>query len=171
MTRPWKALFVTTDDDIQAWWYRWKLDRYCALAGMALAAGIQLAQRAGFLDDNTHGNLFSNGIALSATLVGLIGFGSYGTFTALCRDREDCDEIHAYAACVPVIFFFFHSFSCKLNRFLGYKLHHFTKYFWRFADACFYTVRLAGKDLTRAVRCATAYLARCGFGRRSSPSS
>lgn len=102
MTRPWKALFVTTDDDIQAWWYRWKLDRYCACAGMALAAGCLLAQRVGLLDDSTHGNLLSNGVALSATLAALIGLGSYGTFTALCRDREDCDEIHAYAACVPV---------------------------------------------------------------------
>ena len=28
VTRPWKALFVTTDDDIHEWWFRWKLDRY-----------------------------------------------------------------------------------------------------------------------------------------------
>jgi len=102
VTRPWKALFVTTDDDIKAWWYRWKLDRYCACAGMGLAAGFHIAQRGGLIDDSTHGNLFSNGMALSATLAGLIGFGSYATFAALCRDREDCDEIHAYAACVPV---------------------------------------------------------------------
>ena len=27
VTRPWKALFVTTDDDIHEWWFRWKLDR------------------------------------------------------------------------------------------------------------------------------------------------
>ena len=27
-TRPWKALFVTTDDDIREWWFRWRLDRY-----------------------------------------------------------------------------------------------------------------------------------------------
>lgn len=27
VTRPWKALFVTTDDDIHEWWSRWKLDR------------------------------------------------------------------------------------------------------------------------------------------------
>ncbi len=28
LTRPWKALFVTTDDDIREWWFRWRLDRY-----------------------------------------------------------------------------------------------------------------------------------------------
>lgn len=28
LIRPWKALFVTTDDSIQEWWFRWKIDRY-----------------------------------------------------------------------------------------------------------------------------------------------
>ena len=28
LTRPWKALFVTTDDSIKDWWFRWKVDRY-----------------------------------------------------------------------------------------------------------------------------------------------
>lgn len=28
VTRPWKALFVTEDDDIKTWWFRWKIDRY-----------------------------------------------------------------------------------------------------------------------------------------------
>ena len=28
VTRPWKALFVSTDDDIGGWWQRWNLDRY-----------------------------------------------------------------------------------------------------------------------------------------------
>lgn len=26
--RPWKALFVTKDDEIHEWWFRWSLDRY-----------------------------------------------------------------------------------------------------------------------------------------------
>lgn len=28
LTRPWKALFVTTDDSIKEWWFRWWIDRY-----------------------------------------------------------------------------------------------------------------------------------------------
>lgn len=28
LMRPWKALFVTTDDDIHEWWIRWKLNRF-----------------------------------------------------------------------------------------------------------------------------------------------
>lgn len=45
VTRPWKALFVTTDDDIHEWWYRWKLDRYTMSAGVAFAACFHVAQR------------------------------------------------------------------------------------------------------------------------------
>lgn len=45
VTRPWKALFVTTDDDIHEWWYRWKLDRYTMAAGLAFAACFHVAQR------------------------------------------------------------------------------------------------------------------------------
>ena len=32
LTRPWKALFVTTDDSISEWWFRWKIDRYVSPA-------------------------------------------------------------------------------------------------------------------------------------------
>ena len=28
VTHPWKALFVSSDDDIGEWWRKWKLDRY-----------------------------------------------------------------------------------------------------------------------------------------------
>jgi hypothetical protein len=31
LTRPWKALFVTTDDSIKEWWFRWKIDRYVSI--------------------------------------------------------------------------------------------------------------------------------------------
>merc|ERR1712029_290740 len=33
VTRPWKALFVSTDDDIGGWWQRWNLDRYSIFWG------------------------------------------------------------------------------------------------------------------------------------------
>lgn len=28
LVRPWKALFVTSNDEIHEWWFRWSLDRY-----------------------------------------------------------------------------------------------------------------------------------------------
>jgi len=31
MTRPWKALFVSSDDSIREWWTSWKIDRYVSL--------------------------------------------------------------------------------------------------------------------------------------------
>lgn len=31
LIRPWKALFVNTDDSIKEWWFRWKIDRYVSV--------------------------------------------------------------------------------------------------------------------------------------------
>ncbi|KDR17548.1 CAS1 domain-containing protein 1, partial [Zootermopsis nevadensis] len=103
VTRPWKALFVTTDDDIHEWWFRWKLDRYSISYGMVFAVAYLLAQRYNFLDDNNHSNLFSPGIALSATLASIIGMGSYTTFSFLCRNKLECNEIHSYTVFVPIV--------------------------------------------------------------------
>ncbi|KAK4872675.1 hypothetical protein RN001_014704 [Aquatica leii] len=103
VTRPWKALFVTTDDDIHEWWYRWKLDRYSVTYGMLFAVIHLLAQKYNIFDDNNHNNLFSRGIALSATLAGIIGIGSYATFTFLCGSELDCVEIHSYIVFIPIV--------------------------------------------------------------------
>lgn len=104
VTRPWKALFVTTDDDIHEWWFRWKLDRYSIMYGMTFAVILQLAQRYNIFDDNNHSNLFSRGIALSATLVAVIGIGCYVTVvTFLCRNELECNEIHSYIVFIPIV--------------------------------------------------------------------
>lgn len=103
VTRPWKALFVTTDDDIHEWWSRWKLDRYSSMYGMLFALILLLAQRYNLFEDNNHSNLFSRGIALSAILAALIGLGSYVSFTFLCRNELDCSEIHSYIVFIPIV--------------------------------------------------------------------
>lgn len=103
VTRPWKALFVTIDDDIHEWWSRWKLDRYSSLYGMLFGAILLISQRYSLFDDNNHSNLFSRGIALSATLASIVGLGAYVTFTFLCRNELDCSEIHSYIVCLPIL--------------------------------------------------------------------
>lgn len=103
VTRPWKALFVTTDDDIHEWWFRWKLDRYSVMYGMGFAVTLLLAQRYNIYDDNNHSNLFSRGLALSATLMAIIGIGSYITFTFLCHYELECSEIHSYIVFIPIL--------------------------------------------------------------------
>ncbi|XP_063235873.1 N-acetylneuraminate 9-O-acetyltransferase isoform X2 [Bacillus rossius redtenbacheri] len=103
VTRPWKALFVTTDDDIHEWWHRWKLDRYSISYGMVFAVAYLLAQRYSLLDDNNHSNIFSPRIALLATLLLLAGLGSYAAFALLCHNKQECNEIHSYTVFVPVV--------------------------------------------------------------------
>lgn len=103
VTRPWKALFVTTDDDIHDWWSRWKLDRYSTMYGMFFAVILLLSQKYNLFDDNNHGNLFSRGIALSTILLAICGLGSYATVTFLCRNELECSEIHSYIVFIPIV--------------------------------------------------------------------
>lgn len=103
VTRPWKALFVTTDDDIHEWWSRWKLDRYSTMYGMFFGVILLLAQRYNLFDDNNHGNLFSRGIALSAILVAIIGIGCYATVTFICINELECSEVHSYMMFIPIV--------------------------------------------------------------------
>ncbi|XP_058468015.1 N-acetylneuraminate 9-O-acetyltransferase isoform X2 [Malaya genurostris] len=103
VTRPWKALFVTTDDDIHEWWYRWKLDRYTITYGMIFAAISHIAQRYYIFDDNNHGNLFSRRISLTSTLAAFIGIGFYTTWSFFCRNKQNCEEIHSYVVFIPIV--------------------------------------------------------------------
>ncbi|KAJ8915862.1 hypothetical protein NQ315_004676, partial [Exocentrus adspersus] len=107
VTRPWKALFVTTDDDIHEWWSRWKLDRYSALYGMCFSVIMILGQRYSIFDDNNHSNLLSRGLALSSTLAAIIGLGSYVSFTFLCHNELECSEIHSYIVFIPIVSYIF----------------------------------------------------------------
>uniref|UniRef100_A0A2A4J1X0 Cas1p 10 TM acyl transferase domain-containing protein n=2 Tax=Heliothinae TaxID=95178 RepID=A0A2A4J1X0_HELVI len=103
VTRPWKALFVNSDDDIHQWWLQWKQDRYSMAYGMMFALAYLLSRRYKLLDDNNHSNLFPPGGSLSATLLAFIGLGSYVTFTFLCTNTFDCNEIHSYVAFLPIV--------------------------------------------------------------------
>lgn len=103
VTRPWKALFVTTDDDIHEWWYRWKLDRYTITYGMIFAAAFHITQKYKLIDDNTPQNLLSGRLLVLATFLSICGIGFYTTFALLCQNKLDCDEIHSYVVFVPII--------------------------------------------------------------------
>lgn len=103
VTRPWKALFVSTDDDIHEWWSRWKLDRYSSMCGMAFGFILLLSQKYNIFDDNNHSNLFSKGIALTTTFLSIVGIGCYITLTFLCRNELECSEIHSYIVFLPII--------------------------------------------------------------------
>ncbi|GIY77377.1 n-acetylneuraminate 9-O-acetyltransferase [Caerostris extrusa] len=100
VTRPWKALFVTTDDSIKEWWFRWKIDRYSVAFGMLFAFGLQLLKQYHILDDKNRGNLFSKGVSLTAASAALVGIGCLLFF---CRNKLECNEVHPYISFVPIL--------------------------------------------------------------------
>ncbi|XP_060521165.1 N-acetylneuraminate 9-O-acetyltransferase isoform X2 [Cylas formicarius] len=107
VTRPWKALFVTTDDDIHEWWFRWKLDRYSSMYGMGFALILILGQKYNIYDDNNYFNLFSKRIAISSTLIALFGLTIYTTITLICQNELECNEIHSYVMVFPIVSYIF----------------------------------------------------------------
>lgn len=105
LTRPWKALFVTTDDSIKEWWFRWKIDRYSVPAGMVCAFLYEVLKKHKIIDDSHRGNLFSRGITFLASILSIIGIGMFVSFSFLCRNMSECNEIHPYVSFVPIVSF------------------------------------------------------------------
>lgn len=107
LTRPWKALFVTTDDSISDWWFRWKIDRYSVPAGMITAFLYELMKKHNILDDSRRESILfnTNTYNILAGFCSLIGFAIYSTFSLMCRNESECNEIHAYISFMPILSF------------------------------------------------------------------
>ena len=75
---------------------------FSTLYGMVFGFMYQILKRYNLIDDNNHSNLFSRGIALTATLLSIIGIGGYATFTFLCSNKPQCNEVHSYIVFIPV---------------------------------------------------------------------
>lgn len=105
LIRPWKALFVTTDDSIQEWWFRWKIDRYSVLFGTVFAFGYCMLKKYNFLRDDGYGYLFTPRLSFVSVILAIFGLFFYIGFTVLCRDKSDCNEIHPYITFIPIISF------------------------------------------------------------------
>ncbi|MCL4129025.1 UNVERIFIED_CONTAM: hypothetical protein GTU68_015899 [Idotea baltica] len=99
----WKVLFVTADDDIHEWWYRWKLDRYSLLYGMVCGLVYQAMTQYGFIDDKSGSNLLGGRLAFLASLLAATFASSYAILTPLCANRENCTEVHPYMVWVPIV--------------------------------------------------------------------
>ncbi|XP_054287835.1 N-acetylneuraminate 9-O-acetyltransferase-like [Macrosteles quadrilineatus] len=107
VTRPWKALFVTTDDDIHDWWFRWKLDRYSTSYGAVFGMLLLVAQSFSLVDDNNHSNLFTSRIALCSVFLAFVGIGCSTTFDLLCQSKAECNEVHSYTVAIPIVSYIF----------------------------------------------------------------
>ncbi|XP_071552262.1 N-acetylneuraminate (7)9-O-acetyltransferase [Panulirus ornatus] len=103
--RPWKALFVTTDDDIHEWWFRWQLDRYSILYGMVFSLLYNGLTQYSLIDDKSGSNLMGGRLALLVSFIATIFIASYSTMTLLCTNKPDCNEIHPYVVWVPILGF------------------------------------------------------------------
>ncbi|XP_052813330.1 N-acetylneuraminate 9-O-acetyltransferase-like isoform X2 [Mya arenaria] len=105
LMRPLKPLFVTSDDSIHEWRFRWQLDRYSVVFGMVFAFGYQILKRYKVIHDTDGRNMFSTAITWTMAGVGVIGIVSYAAFSGVCRNKEECNEVHSYITFVPIVSF------------------------------------------------------------------
>ncbi|XP_076459407.1 N-acetylneuraminate (7)9-O-acetyltransferase-like isoform X2 [Babylonia areolata] len=103
LTRPFKGLFVTSDDSIHEWRFRWQLDRMSVVYGMLFAFGYQVMLRYKWIEDNHSQHLFSRPISWALCLLGLVGIGSYVVFSFLCGSKPQCNDVHSYIVFIPIL--------------------------------------------------------------------
>ncbi|CAH1788983.1 unnamed protein product [Owenia fusiformis] len=105
LVHPIKSLFVSSDDSIHEWHFRWWLDRYSVTYGMGFAFAIILLKRFKFIDDSHRDSLFSPAVSWSLAGLSVLGLGGYAVFTSLCRSKQECNNVHAYISLIPIISF------------------------------------------------------------------
>uniref|UniRef100_A0A146L4G4 CAS1 domain-containing protein 1 n=1 Tax=Lygus hesperus TaxID=30085 RepID=A0A146L4G4_LYGHE len=105
LTRPWKALFVTIDDDISEWWVRWKMNRYSMAYGVVFGLALISAQKFNLIDDSNHSNLMSKRPALALAFTALAGLVAASAYAFFCPSSLVCDEVHSYSTFVPIVSF------------------------------------------------------------------
>ncbi|XP_050419398.2 N-acetylneuraminate 9-O-acetyltransferase isoform X1 [Patella vulgata] len=107
LTRPFKALFVTSDDSIHEWRFRWQLDRYSVVYGMLFAFGYQMLLKYKIVSDNLTTDLFSKPLSYIVTGTGLVGLLGYTIFACFCRNKPECNEFHSYLTFIPIVSYIF----------------------------------------------------------------
>ncbi|XP_052234383.1 N-acetylneuraminate 9-O-acetyltransferase-like isoform X2 [Dreissena polymorpha] len=105
LLRPLKPLFVTSDDSIHEWRFRWQLDRFSVLYGMIFGFGYHILKRYRMLQDTENRNLFSTSVSWCFAGLGCIGLASYAAFSGLCRNKQECNEVHSYITFIPIVSF------------------------------------------------------------------
>ena len=61
------------------------------------------ALKYGFIDDSVDKNLWSRSKIGVITFLSLACLAGYTAFTFTCRNKPECNTVHAYVAYVPVI--------------------------------------------------------------------
>jgi hypothetical protein len=122
IARPWKFLFVSSDDLINDWKSRWSNDSYVFIWGMFFGLVICVLKRINIIDDydgsqiiepstsrekwRNNDKCISVKLKLVLILFSLIGLISYFSFALLCTSQENCNHVTPYITFIPIISYF-----------------------------------------------------------------
>lgn len=69
----WKFLFVDSNNSIDEWWFRWRIDRYTVPAGAIFAFIYHTSKQYGLIDDNHRTDLFSRNYLYLTSFLSFLG--------------------------------------------------------------------------------------------------
>ena len=119
MSRPWKFLFVSSDDLISEWRTRWSRDCFSFLSGMLFALVLCLFERMKFIDETSENDAdqisedcefwdkireksVPKHFKLSLVFFSMTGLVAYAIYIGLCKTKEECDIYTPYITFIPV---------------------------------------------------------------------
>ncbi|UXI14650.1 hypothetical protein NH340_JMT00593 [Sarcoptes scabiei] len=105
LIRPWKFMFVSNDDSIKEWWFRWRIDRYSVLCGMISAFCLQMLRKYRIIHESNPHLFSSTRLNILMTISTIIGLFFFIASIFLCSNKSDCNELHAYVFFVPILSF------------------------------------------------------------------
>ncbi|ESN92156.1 hypothetical protein HELRODRAFT_89851, partial [Helobdella robusta] len=87
-----KPLFVTSDESIHDWRFRWNLDRYSSIYGLLFALALVMAKRFKLIDDSVSDLVASRKVNMLSMALSICGLVGYAVFTSLCNSKEQCNN-------------------------------------------------------------------------------
>ncbi|XP_074654898.1 N-acetylneuraminate (7)9-O-acetyltransferase-like isoform X2 [Tubulanus polymorphus] len=107
LTNPFKAFFVTLDDSLHEWRFRWQLDRYSFIYGMIFAFVYMILKHFRLINDEGEETLFSRTVSFIVAGCSVLGIAGYAVFSVLCRSKQECNELHPYLTFLPIVSYIF----------------------------------------------------------------
>ncbi|XP_067934905.1 N-acetylneuraminate 9-O-acetyltransferase-like isoform X2 [Watersipora subatra] len=107
---PLKPLYITRENTVLDWKFRWSIDRYSSLCGILFAVFVVLAQKYNIIQDkDNESSLFRHDavfwLAILFSLFSIVGYALVMLF--MCDTKEQCNVIHPYISCLPVVGYIF----------------------------------------------------------------
>ncbi|KAE8596256.1 hypothetical protein XENTR_v10016033 [Xenopus tropicalis] len=91
--------------NVYEWWFRWKLDRFAVIYGMAFAFIYLWLQKHQVLFEGKGEALFSTKVSSVLLFFSVVSFFTYSIWASSCKNKSECNEMHPSISVVQILSF------------------------------------------------------------------